>query len=160
MQFLEWSIFGLRSARHVMSNGERNVAVTLFPMVHLGEPGFYEAVYEDAAAHDVVVLEGITSPVGRRLTRVYRWAAPARLGLMVQPKFRRERVRTVHADLPAAEFDRLWRTAPRGERVIMEAGAAMVGLWLRLTATRDARRHRTPSRHGRSAGPGHGAGLD
>jgi hypothetical protein len=84
----------------------------MFPMVHLGEPSFYEAVYWDAAAHNVVVLEGIEPPVSRRLTRAYRWAAPARLGPIVQPRFRREGLRTVRADLPVAEFDRLWRAAP------------------------------------------------
>jgi hypothetical protein len=128
VQFLEWSIFGLRSARHVMSDREGRISVTLFPMVHLGEPSFYEAVYRDAAAHNVVVLEGIEPPVSRRLTRAYRWAAPARLGPIVQPRFRREGLRTVRADLPAAEFDRLWRAAPRDERLLMEAGAAMFGL--------------------------------
>lgn len=136
MQFIEWSVIGLRSARHVFSHNERKSSVTLFPMVHIGEPGFYEAVYADAAAHDVVVLEGIDSPVSRRLTRAYRWIAPERLGLTVQPKFGGNGVQVFHADLPGAEFENIWRAAPRYERAIVEGGATVLGLWLRLIATR------------------------
>ena len=136
MQFLEWSIIGLRSARHVFAHRERGASVTLFPMIHVGEPGFYEDVYADAAAHDVVVLEGVDSRVGRRLTRAYRWIAAERLGLTVQPKFKRDGVQVVRADLPGVEFESIWNTAPRYERVLFEGGATLVGLWSRLVATR------------------------
>lgn len=136
MQFLEWSIIGLRSARHVFRHAERDITVTLFPMVHVAQPEFYEAVYDDAAAHDVVVTEGVSSRTSRRLTRVYRWLRPARLGLVVQPKFAREGARTVLADPPGAAFEALWSRAPRRERLMLEAGATLIGLWWRVTATR------------------------
>jgi len=136
MQFLEWSILGLRSARHVLRNEERDLSITLFPMVHLAEPEFYERVNSDAAKHDVVVLEGINSPVSRRLTRTYRWSRPARLGLVIQKKFSCEGVRTVLADLPSVEFETLWRSGPRWERAVIECGAAIFGLRLRLVGTR------------------------
>lgn len=136
MQFLEWSFIGLRSARLVLRHDERGLSVTLFPMVHLAEPAFFERVYADASAHDAVVLEGINSRVGRRLTRVYRWVSTARLGLVVQPRYSIEGIRKVHADLSGEEFEKLWRAAPYFERFIMEAGAGAVGLWLRLFATR------------------------
>lgn len=136
MQFLEWSVVGLRSARHVFKCSTREKSVTLFPMVHLGEAHFYEKVYDHAATHDVVVLEGVESPVARRLTRVYRWVRPSRLGLIVQPKFASGRVEAVRADLQAESFDALWRAAPWPERMVMEAGAGFMGAWLRWTATR------------------------
>ncbi|MES0826784.1 hypothetical protein [Ruegeria sp. SCP11] len=136
MQFLEWSILGLRSARHVLRHSERDLSITLFPMVHLAEPDFYERVYSDAEDHDVVVLEGIDSPISRRLTRSYRWISLARLGLVVQEKFVGNDVRTIHADLTATEFEELWRSGPRWERAAVEAGATVMGLWLRLTGTR------------------------
>jgi len=138
MQFLEWSVIGLRSARHVFKHHEKDVAVTLFPMVHLGEPGFYEDVYDDASGHDIVVREGVNSPISKRLTRVYRWAKPSRLGLVVQPKFLRDGVETVLADLPSAQFDALWQQSPRRERMVFEAGATIMGPWLRLTATHES----------------------
>jgi hypothetical protein len=136
MQFLEWSVLGLRSARHVLSDRERDVSVTLFPMVHIGEAEFYERVFADAAANEVVVLEGVKSKTSQWLTRSYRWLKPERLGLVVQPKFNRESVPTILADLPGEEFDRIWRGSAWLERTVFEWGAGLVGLWLRLTASR------------------------
>jgi|GEM_PF-4911570 len=73
MQFIEWSVIGLRSARHVFTHPESDTTVTIFPMIHVAAASFYDAVYTDAASHDVVVCEGLKSPVARRLTRAYRW---------------------------------------------------------------------------------------
>ncbi|MEM6481892.1 MAG: hypothetical protein AAF922_18315 [Pseudomonadota bacterium] len=137
MQFLEHSFIGLRAARHALTHPERDVTITLFPMVHLGEPAFYKTVYEDASRYDAVLLEGVTSRVVRRLTRAYRWAAPERLGLTVQPKFKADATRVIHADLSGSDFDALWRAAPRVERWLFEGAATLIGLWLRITATRD-----------------------
>jgi hypothetical protein len=136
MQFLEWSVLGLRSARHVLLNRERDVSVTLFPMVHIGEAEFYESVFADATAHEVVVIEGVKSRLSQRLTRSYRWLKPERLGLTVQPKFSRESVPTILADLPGEEFDRIWRGSHWLERTVFEWGSALVGIWLRLTGDR------------------------
>jgi hypothetical protein len=138
MQVLEWSIFGLRSARRTFRHADRDLVVTLFPMVHLAEPAFFDRVHDDASGHDVVIVEGIDSPVTRRLTRAYRWAAAGRLGLVAQGRYPRERARTIHADLSPEAFERLWRSAPRRERYFLEAGAAVYGLWLRVAGTRAA----------------------
>lgn len=136
MQFLEHSIIGLRAARHVLTHPEIEQRVTLFPVIHLGDPAFYQTVHAEAATHAVVVVEGVASTVASRLTRAYRWAAPHRLGLVVQPKLVSDETRVIHADLPGPEFDALWRAAPWRERALLEIGAALMGLWLRVTATR------------------------
>jgi hypothetical protein len=86
MQLLESSVLGLRSARHVFCRPDSEVEVTLFPMLHIGEPQFYEAVFSSAMAHDAVLIEGVRSPIVTRLTRAYRWLdCSKRLGLIVQP---------------------------------------------------------------------------
>jgi hypothetical protein len=72
MQFVESSIWGVRSARLSFQSRSSAVTVTLFPMVHIGEAGFYEAVYADALGHDIVLLEGVRSPITTRVTRSYR----------------------------------------------------------------------------------------
>lgn len=123
MQFLEWSIFGLRAAWHVLEDPGTGRWVSLFPVVHIGEADFYRRVHEEAARHDLVVVEGVRSPVARRLSRVYRWIDPSRLGLVVQPKFAEPGVPVLLDDLPGEDFGRLWRMAP---------------LWLRLTASRES----------------------
>ncbi|MEM6578590.1 MAG: hypothetical protein AAF678_08865 [Pseudomonadota bacterium] len=137
MQFLEHSFIGLRSARHSLTHSDRDVTVTLFPMVHLGCADFYESVFDDARAHEAVLVEGIVSPVTRRLTRAYRWVCVEKLGLAVQPKFTPGTARLIHADLSGPAFDALWRTAPWRERVLLETLASLMGLWLRFSATRE-----------------------
>ncbi len=42
-----------------IASSDHPMTVTLFPMVHIGEPEFYQQVYADAFAHDVVLYEGI-----------------------------------------------------------------------------------------------------
>lgn len=137
MQFLESSILGLRSARHRLVRPEGG-SVTLFPMVHIGDPAFYDSVRRDAGSHDFVLYEGVNSQVAGRLTAAYRWIDTARLGLQVQPKdmFTDGRARAVRADLDPAEFDALWRQAALSWRIAAQVVFPAAGLWRRLTATR------------------------
>ena len=107
MQILESSMLGLRAARLHLKSPNSHRTVTLFPMVHVGEAGFYEQTYKDASSHDVVLVEGVGSEVGRHLTRSYRWIDTGRLGLVVQPRYPSPEVagaRVVLADLTAEEF--------------------------------------------------------
>jgi len=58
-------------------------------MIHVGEPSFFKAVYEDACDHDVILIEGVHSPIVRRITRTYRWIGEEkRLNLVVQKSCR------------------------------------------------------------------------
>jgi hypothetical protein len=101
-------------------------------MVHIGEPAFYEATYRDAFAHDVALIEGVDSPIVKRVTRSYRWLVGSRAmaGLIVQPQVEREMVkgRVVHADLSGREFAQEWRKAPLLVRAIIFLLAPIVGL--------------------------------
>ena len=63
MQILDDSLFGLRSVRINLVSPESDTVITLFPMVHVGEPDFYRNVYKDACDHDIVLIEGINSPI-------------------------------------------------------------------------------------------------
>jgi hypothetical protein len=89
MQFIEPSVMGVRSARLSFASPRSSARVTLFPMAHVGEPAFYQATYADALAHDVVLFEGVRSPITTRITRSYRWLVGSRAmaGLVVQPTF-------------------------------------------------------------------------
>lgn len=138
MQFLEWSILGLRAAWHVLEHPGTGRRVSLFPVVHLGEAAFYRRVHEEAARHDLAIVEGVRSPVGRRLSRAYRWTDWGRLGLVVQPKFAEPGVPVLLADLPGEDFERLWRMAPLWLRLVAESYTTLGGLWLRLTASRES----------------------
>lgn len=138
MQFLEPSVVGLRSARHHLRSPDFAPTVTVFPMVHVGEAAFYEQVHDDAAAHDVILCEGITSKIATNLTRSYRWMRVERLGLVVQPKFDRgsAKGRVETADLSGPEFDALWRRATAWQRAAFAGAAPVFGVLRGVGLTR------------------------
>lgn len=139
MQFLESSVFGLRSARHRLRRAEGGASVTLYPMVHVGDAAFYEQAYSEAAEHDVVLMEGVRSKVVRNLTAAYRWVDTDALGLVVQPPpdfGSNARCATVRADLTPQEFDALWRRVRWYWRAAARVTYPAMGFWLRLTASR------------------------
>ena len=109
-------------------------------MVHVGEPDFYRRVYEDACGHDVVLIEGINSPITTRVTRSYRWMlASKRLNLSLQPRFPQASatgLQVVHADLTAGEFHAAWAKVPLWIRWLIYVAAPVVGLRRKMSATR------------------------
>jgi len=138
MQFIESTAFGVRSARLSFTSRATHTRITLFPMVHVGEPAFYDATYRDAFAHDVVLVEGVDSPVVKRVTRSYRWLVGSRAmaGLIVQPRMQRGELisgRVVHADLSADEFAQEWRRVLPWTRAMIYLLAPIVVLRLRCS---------------------------
>ncbi len=153
MQFLESSVLGLRSARHRLAAPDHPAEVTLFPMIHIGEAGFFDRVASEALAHDVVLVEGVRARSVWLLTRAYRWAPLKRLGLVAQTAIGPDPggAEVILADVSPAEFERLWRALPPWQRLAIALGAPAYGLWLRLTASRAtlARRQCTTDLHDR-----------
>ena len=130
MQILENSVLGLRSARLSFEAPSRQLSLILYPMVHVAEPEFYAQVFDEAYAADIILTEGIDTPVVRRLTRAYRFMATKRNGLVLQssadPKSAPEKTR--RADLFPDEFVALWKDLPRWQRVLATIAAPLVGL--------------------------------
>lgn len=141
MQILEASMLGLRSARMVFRHRRCPVAVTLYPMVHVGERAFYEEAYREAFSHDVALVEGVRSPVTRHLTRSYRWLNFQKLDLVLQPKPPPQDAvesRIVRADLAPDEFHREWRKVSLPLRAMFFVLAPLVGIRRRFFASREA----------------------
>lgn len=134
-------MLGLRTARMVFRSRHSPVSLTLYPMVHVGDARFYKEAYDDAFSHDVVLVEGIRSPVGRRLTRSYRWINFEKLDLVRQPKTPPQATvtaRIVNADLTPDEFHREWRKVSWVLRAAFAIGAPIYGLYRRLFASRQS----------------------
>jgi hypothetical protein len=113
-------------------------------MVHVGEERFYKETYDEAFSHDVVLVEGVRSSVGRNLTRSYRWLNFARLGLVRQPKTPPEgsvSSRIVKADLTTDEFNREWRKVSPLLRAAFLIGAPLYGVHRRFFASRQRLAH-------------------
>lgn len=141
MQIVERSVLGVRAARHILKSPDNEVSVTLFPMIHIGQESFYRQVYDDALQHDVVLVEGVRSPVTRLITSSYRWIDKAKLGMIVQPRLK-DAVdggpRIVHADLSADEFHRHWAELPFWLKIAVGICAPLMGVHRRFFATRES----------------------
>ncbi len=135
MQIVEASPLGVRTARIELASAASPLVVTLFPMIHVGDPFFYEAVYADALSHDVVLVEGVRSPIVRRITRVYRWLKGSeRIGLAIQPPYPKRsdsRARIVLADLTGDEFEAEWRRVAWWLRLLIHCLVPWVALRMR-----------------------------
>jgi hypothetical protein len=141
MQIVERSMMGVRAARQVMQSPDKEVSVTLFPMIHIGQESFYRQVYGDTCEHDVVLVEGVRSPITRLITSSYRWIDKNKLGLVVQPRHPEAidgKPRIVHADLSTDEFHRQWGKLPIWLKLIVGIFAPLVGVHRRLFATRES----------------------
>ena len=139
MQIIDSTGWGVRSARLTFKRPGSAAVVTLFPMIHVGEAGFYERVYRDAAGHDIVLLEGINSPIGARMVRSYSWLGKRnRLGLVVQPAFPKDggKTRVILSDLSADEFAAAWAKVPLWIRLMVAGLSDIIGLRRRWFATR------------------------
>ena len=113
-------------------------------MVHVGEERFYRETYDEAFAHDVVLVEGMNSPVSRNLARSYRWLSFGRLGLVVQPKTPPQEsvaARIVHADLSGEEFHREWRKISPVLRAAISVLAPLYGAHRRFFGSRERLAH-------------------
>ncbi len=123
---------GVRAARLAFVDPKTFARVTLFPMVHVGEAAFYEEVYRDALTHDVVLFEGVRSPIVARVTRSYRWLVGSRamIGLVVQPRFVgiNSSASIVHADLTPEEFAVEWHKVALWIRGLIYVAAPLLGL--------------------------------
>lgn len=147
MQIVESSVLGVRSARIELKSNGNPVEITLFPMIHIGEPQFYEAVLRDAWSFDYVLVEGVKSPIVNALTRSYRWAERSnRLNLVLQSRFLGRdalnnfegvRAHVVHADLEQKEFEQLWQKVPLWLRALAYVVPPGIGLHRRFFATRE-----------------------
>jgi hypothetical protein len=140
MQIVECSMMGVRAARQVMQSPDKEVSVTLFPMIHIGQQDFYRQVHADALQHDVVLVEGVRSPITRLVTSSYRWIDKEKLGLIVQPRIAVAggQPRIVHADLSGEEFHEEWAKLPFWLKIAVIVIAPLVGIHRRLFATRES----------------------
>lgn len=141
MQIVERSMMGVRAARQTMQSPDKQVSVTLFPMIHIGQESFYRQVHADALQHDVVLVEGVRSPVTRLITSSYRWIDKAKLQLVVQPRIPTAldgNPRIVHADLSTEEFHLQWSKLPFWLKLLVGIFAPLVGIHRRLFATRES----------------------
>jgi hypothetical protein len=143
MQLIEAGIAEVRSAVITLKRAGHPLNFTLFPMIHLGAPEFYQAVALRLADCDIVVTEGVQSDsvLTRALTSVYRTMANSeRLGLVVQDidysALAAKGIEIITPDMTAGQFDRGLRKLPWREKAAIAALAPALATAFRVFGTR------------------------
>ncbi|GLQ97414.1 hypothetical protein [Dyella mobilis] len=116
MQFIENSVFGLRSASYRLKSQNNPVEFLIFPMIHIGTERYYHAIQSALADCDEIIFEGVASARTALLTTSYRWVTRRRrLGLVTQGQALRLQdlsARLIWGDVSSGEFDADWRKIP------------------------------------------------
>jgi hypothetical protein len=140
MQLLEVTeLAGVRSAVIMMKHRESPVRFLLFPMVHIGESQFYEAVAARLRSCRLVVVEGVGgSPRVSLLTLSYRWVRHSRRHDLIVDDidYAGLGVPIVRPDLEGAEFDRGWSELPRRSRLLVGLLIPVVALYMLVFSDR------------------------
>ncbi|SEG73506.1 hypothetical protein SAMN04489712_110118 [Thermomonospora echinospora] len=111
---------GLRAAVIELGRPGSPFRFVLFPMVHVGDPAFYQAVSRRLRDCDMVVMEGIRgrSRSVSSITRAYHAAKLGRLGLVVQDlDLASLDVPIVYPDMDGREFSQGVRALPLRQRL-------------------------------------------
>lgn len=140
MQFIERSVLGVRSAIWTFENSQMGYRILLFPMIHVAQPSFYAEVSTRLSQCDVILYEGVSGKLSKKLTRAYlQLTRNPRLGLVGQREMSLDHVkeRLVPADIEGAEFDERWKELSFFNRFVLPIGAYFFGLYLRLFGTRN-----------------------
>ncbi len=139
MQIIETSSLSVRSAFLRLEGGGRAPGFSLFPMLHVGEPAFYERVTRQLEKCDLILYEGVNSRSVSLLTQLYPSLAKG-LGLATQQTMKLDHLadRLVHADVTGADFEDRWSKLGPWLRRAVIAGAPVLGMYLRYFATRQS----------------------
>ncbi|MBC6456400.1 hypothetical protein [Actinomadura sp. HBU206391] len=141
MQLIEVTeLAGVRSAVIVMKRRGSPMRFVLFPMLHVGEQHFYEAVAARVRSCQIVVTEGVIGDSSRAdaITRIYRWIRFSRRhDLVVQDvDYDALGVPSVRPDMTAAEFDRRWGEIPLRARLLIYFLVPLFALYLLMFSDR------------------------
>jgi hypothetical protein len=140
VQLVEVSVTGVRSAVVTLRAPGRPQRILLFPMLHLGAPGFYADVTARLARCAVVVAEGIRerSLITRAVTISYRLPGRrSRLGLVVQEiNYSGLETQVIRPDMTGRQLRAGWRAVPLVQRAAVLAMAPIVGATFWLLGTR------------------------
>ncbi len=140
MQIVESTPYGVRSAVRLLEADEGAPAFILFPMAHVADAAFYEAVAERLLDCDVILYEGVGGATAYLLTASYRFFANSdRLRLVLEKTMDLEAVRDrlIHADVSEEAFQRKWSGLPLWLRISIPIAAPLLGFYLRFFGTRD-----------------------
>lgn len=120
MQIVSGNALDVRVAVYHFTKPQSPHQFITFPMIHIGEPKFYQEIARCLVQCDIVLYEGINSQKGSVGVASYESLAK-HLGLGLQreelKKHGLEHVELIHADLSKQEFEGYWRRIPLHQRI-------------------------------------------
>lgn len=130
-------MLGLRSARITLC-APGKPEFTLYPMIHVAERQFFERVRDDAAAHDLVLYEGVRGPFARLSDFIFRYFASGSVDLAFQLDHLRgeDLPNGRYADMDERSFLRNWRRLPLVRRFLSWLTAPAAWAVMRLQGPR------------------------
>ncbi|HZE49714.1 MAG TPA: hypothetical protein VE074_09130 [Jatrophihabitantaceae bacterium] len=137
MQIIEVSVTGVRSAAlHVRRRGTP-LRFTLFPMVHVGLPTFYEDVAARLRSVDLIVAEGIQgeSESTAAIMKAFQQATKGRGAALVVQHIDYDTLgpEVLCPDMTGADLERALREqVPLLNRLLLRAGSPIAGLAIRF----------------------------
>ena len=139
MQIVEESIMGVRAAVITLSRRGTPLRFQLYPMLHIGDPGFYREVTRRLRDCDLIVAEGAPDTVATRaLTMSYRFAHRNK-NMKVETQsldLLALRKRIIVPDISTEDFEAGWQRIPLRIRVTLMIAAPIYGIWLAVFGKR------------------------
>ncbi len=137
MQIVEASSSALKVVAYRMTHREKAnlLQFLILPVFHLGEPAFYDAVYDRLERCDVVLYEGLRWKRLRFLAHQYHFIAQ-KLDLVLQKKYLKLSglpSELIHADLSVQEARKEWQKVRCWDKIRMRY---LNPLFLRMLAIR------------------------
>jgi len=124
MQIVSGNALDVRVAVYHFTKPNSPHQFITFPMIHIGEPQFYQEIARRLAQCDIVLYEGIAAKKGIFAIKSYESIAK-HLELSLQreelTKQGLSHIDFIHADLSKQEFEGYWRKIPLHQRMFFNS---------------------------------------
>ena len=134
MQIIEKSALGVRTAIYKLVSRTRASEITVFPMIHVGEPRFYRQVKDRLSDMDLILFEGVSGETACRISQAYSlFPDKNRNGLIVQPELNPDHFagELIHADIDGEAFEKEWEKLPWKLRLLLNIISPFYGIYTR-----------------------------
>jgi hypothetical protein len=105
MEYVTATRYALKVCKTYWRKKGTPLEITLFPMIHIGEDGYYKRISDDLKKLDVLLHEGVSMGKSGEKKDMYKLGA-VRIGLKTQGESIQipEGLKTINIDMPSGQF--------------------------------------------------------
>lgn len=141
MKFIEIKSFCVTARIHHFKKKGTGLEFILFPMIHIGEKGFYEEIRSRIEVCDVIFAEGVNSKLAGFLTFPYRVAAKSkRINLITQQSaqlLKNLKSKILNSDMSPREFNRKLNEFTLPTKLFLLLACPVFGIYLFFSGSRE-----------------------